>query len=315
MKPRPTLLILIVAAVTAPFGVASAQGPWVEPSIEQLITDLQSPDPWTRGEAAEALGGRGSSALPVVPRLANLLRDEDENVRRKAARSLGRIGTGAASGVPALAICLRDPSEYVRRAAARSLGEMGPAAVSAVDALVAALEDSDRNVRASAAVALGRIGPSADSAVPALISALDDEEVRPAAANGLGKIYGGLHSYWWVVIRVYRRECLALTVVLACWFALLARFPRHRPTRRSRRVTLIALTAALPIALTGGGAGYVLTREWVQDFLPGTLTIVSLPMAVILSIAFVSFLASVWVCQRKAPAPGSDTLPLPGTPS
>ena len=99
----------------------------------------------------------------------------------------------------------------------------------------------------------------------------------------------------------------SLVLLLAAWFALIARFPKHRPASKLKHLALMALTAAVPVALSCSAVFYAITRYWAQGFLPDTLTVVPFPVAAVLSTALVCTLPAVWVQQRKAVAvEGSD---------
>ena len=88
-------------------------------------------------------------------------------------------------------------------------------------------------------------------------------------------------------------------LLLVGWFALTARFPKHRPTSTLKHLALMAVTAAAPAALSCSAVYYAITREWAHGFLPDTLTLVPFPVAVLLSTALVCVLPAVWVCSRK----------------
>ena len=121
--------------------------------IEQLLSDLHSPDTFVRSSAARELGR--SKDPRAVTALIPELKEKDWRARRNAAQALGS---------------LRAPE--------------------AVEPLTAALKDRVMTVRARAAVALGRIKDP--RAVPALIEALlaenDDWQVYDGCTQSLKKM-------------------------------------------------------------------------------------------------------------------------------
>ena len=93
-----------------------------------------------------------------------------------------------------------------------------------------------------------------------------------------------------------------LVLLLVAWFALMTRFPKHRPASRVKHLALMAVTAAVPAALACSAVHHAITREWAQGFLPDAVTLVPFPLAAVLSTALVCVLPAVWVCQRKSAA-------------
>ena len=64
----------------------------------------------------------------------------------------------------------------------------------------------------------------------------------------------------------------------------------------------MAVTAAVPAALSCSAVDYAITREWAGGFLPDAVTLVPFPVAAVLSTALVVALPAIWVCQRKSAA-------------
>ena len=101
--------------------------------------------------------------------------------------------------------------------------------------------DESLGVRASATFALGLMRAKGVDALPALIEGLSDESgrIRRSSALALARIGNGLevegNVLYWVVPRAYWQELIVLAALLLAWFALMARFPRHRPKRRTGR--------------------------------------------------------------------------------
>jgi hypothetical protein len=140
----------------------------------------------------------------------------------------------------------------------------------------------------------------------------ESEDVRRTASRALGQIGTDLKRngtlLWWVVPRVYWKELACLMLLLAAWFAFMARFPKDRPASTPKHLGLLVLTAAAPVALSCSAVLYAITRDWAQGFLPDTLTLVPFPVAAVLSTALVVTLPAVWVCQRKSVAPEAEEL-------
>jgi hypothetical protein len=260
--------------------------------------------------------GQGSETEHAnqIDELIRQLRREHALINVDVVVSLHEIGPSA---VPALVAALANDDVVLRTNAAEALGKLGPKAAPAVPALVTALSDEMGNVHNGAATALIKIGrPS----VPALVSLLSDEIYygypfatlldRIRSDRVLGEIGTTLKRQgsvlWWVVPRVYWKALVGILLSLVSWFALAARFPRHRPVSGLRRVALLTLTAAVPNALVCGAVGYAVTREWAQGFLPEALTLVPFPIAAVLSTALVITLPAIWVCGRKTLTPGAD---------
>ena len=155
-------------------------------------------DGHVRRSAAFALGSQGRNAASAEKALRTALRDPDPIVRQQAARALGRLVEVEPEAVQALCGSLADADALVRRDAAQALGQLGqPAALPAIRPLLARfMEEKDANARRAALDALvSLVGPDerADKAlVRELLKALrtDDDDVRRAAALGLGNIGG-----------------------------------------------------------------------------------------------------------------------------
>ena len=101
-----------------------------------------------------------------VEAIATQLRSPDPDIRWQAANALARIRDGIQAAVPALVPLLDDNNPLVRAHAARALGVAK--ATQAVDGLIKRLADADARVTASAINALGAIGEA--RAVPALVA-------------------------------------------------------------------------------------------------------------------------------------------------
>jgi cyclophilin family peptidyl-prolyl cis-trans isomerase len=101
-----------------------------------------------------------------IEAIATQLRSPDPDIRWQAANALARIRDGIQSAVPGLVPLLDDTNPLVRANAARALGVAK--ATQAVDALIKLLADADARVTASAINALGSIADA--RAVPSLVA-------------------------------------------------------------------------------------------------------------------------------------------------
>lgn len=179
--------------------------------VDELLAQLNDPDPYRRAAAAETIGGL--RLRMAVDALHAAMRDEDADVRVAAATAYVRLDAhraapallrmlGKEDGRPAerLAdlVCLLGPAavpavlEQIRSGARtplmlRVLAACGDP-VLAQPTLVEALAAPDGQVRVEAARGLTR--GATTLAVPALLSALGDpdEDVRACAATALGQI-------------------------------------------------------------------------------------------------------------------------------
>jgi len=148
--------------------------------VEPLIECLASKNWVLRMQAAKGLGllGDERAVRPLIP----LLMDSVKAVRVDTTDALARIGKAAVSSLLA---ALRHDAWILRLHACEALGKM--AAEEAVEPLCAVmLNDRDAAVRQDAARALGGIG--SPKALEALTTALMDLNVRPFAAEALGKL-------------------------------------------------------------------------------------------------------------------------------
>jgi len=149
-------------------------------TVEPLIECLASKNWVMRMHAAKALGALGDerSVRPLIP----LLMDPVKAVRVDTSDALARLGSVA---VMSLLAALRHDEWILRLHACEALGKMS--AEEAVEPLCQLmLNDRDAAVRQDAAKALGAIGNH--QALEALTSALMDLDVRPFAAEALGKL-------------------------------------------------------------------------------------------------------------------------------
>ena len=152
-------------------------------NIDELVTQLQDPNPGVRSSAVETLAKSGDSR--VVAPLITALQDDSESVRGCALQGLKDIGSPA---VPLLIVALKNPDRRVRRKASCVIDNIGYELKEigdfrAVAPLIDALKDSTSVVRSHSVTALGKIGEP--QALPAVISALKTEAVRSALDIGV----------------------------------------------------------------------------------------------------------------------------------
>jgi HEAT repeat protein len=169
-----TKILRLLCLVTCMIGVARAD----EPSVKDLIRELNSSDIDKKEHAAQALGEMGPAAKPAIQALLDALNDELPYVRMQCAQALAKIGTPA---LPALIKAMKNVNAEVRSTAAAALGKWGANDEAAVSALTDALHDRELQVRGAAALALGALGVSAQSAIPALEAATKDADSSVAA--------------------------------------------------------------------------------------------------------------------------------------
>ena len=152
-------------------------------NIDELVTQLQDPNPDVRSSAVETLAKSDDSR--VVAPLITALQDDSESVRGCALQGLKDIGSPA---VPLLIVALKNPDRRVRRKASCVIDNIGYELKEigdfrAVAPLIDALKDSTSVVRSHSVTALGKIGEP--QALPAVISALKTEAVRSALDIGV----------------------------------------------------------------------------------------------------------------------------------
>lgn len=149
--------------------------------IETYVTDLQSPNPMVRLEAAKRTKHLEDKRLAAA--LVPLLQDDGVDIRHEAALSLQHIGTR--EQVPALIAALQDEDRGVRLAAVDALGRIRDDR--AVEPLLALLATEFEPY--SVVWALGNIG-SADALVPLTpLLEHDDRYVRYQARRAMLKIH------------------------------------------------------------------------------------------------------------------------------
>ena len=152
-------------------------------NIDELITQLQDPNPDVRSGAVKGLARFGDSR--AVALLITALQDASESVRGCALQGLKDVGPPA---VPLLIVALKNPERQVRRKASCVIDNIGyklkeVGDFQAVVPLIEALQDPTSVVRSHSVTALGKIGGA--QALPAVIAALKTEAVRSALDIGV----------------------------------------------------------------------------------------------------------------------------------
>lgn len=153
---------------------------------DELVNQLNSPDPSVRRAAVRSLEEAGGDATVIVPALEQRLDDSDPAVQLSAAvliqhldpanencrpviiaaleaghapmfLEVGRMGPDAAWAVPTLTQVLAHPRPQVRVLAARAIGDIGVTNANAEAALERRLRDEAAAVRTAAELALEQI--------------------------------------------------------------------------------------------------------------------------------------------------------------
>ncbi|MDJ0701813.1 MAG: peptidoglycan-binding protein [Leptolyngbyaceae cyanobacterium MO_188.B28] len=124
--------------------------------IDELVGELQSPDPTKRRKAIWELGQRGDSN--AVQPLVDLIIDADSKERSLILAALSEIGIRVLKPMNrALAISLQDPNPEVRKNAIRDLTRIYDTAVQVSQMLTHVTEDPDPEVRETAVWALDQL--------------------------------------------------------------------------------------------------------------------------------------------------------------
>jgi peptidoglycan hydrolase-like protein with peptidoglycan-binding domain len=141
--------------------------------IDELIRDLQKPDPAKRRKAIWDLGQRGDSR--AVQPLVNLLVDSDSKQRSLILAALSEIGTRTLKPMNrALAVSLQDDNAEVRKNAIRDLTRIYELVSQMSQLLGHAIDDPDDEVRETANWALAQLSS---------IRGLPSGENRPSRSN------------------------------------------------------------------------------------------------------------------------------------
>lgn len=124
--------------------------------VDQLIGDLNKPDPQKRRKAIWELAQRGDSR--AMQPLVNLLMDADSQERSLILEALSQIGTRTVKPMNrALAVALQDDNAEVRKNAIRDLTRMYESLGQLSQLLRHAVEDPDKEVQETARWALSQL--------------------------------------------------------------------------------------------------------------------------------------------------------------
>ncbi len=180
--------------------------------VQEMLTWLQSSNPYEREFAALLLGARGHIAKSALPELIAVRDDKTRqpfniggpnwshsssggstsSVRRAAAIAIARIAPHDPEAVQGLRYLLVDGRRVERARAARSLAAFGPQAAPAVPGLIKSLHDHDPRVVREAITALGVVGPDAATAKWELqeLTKHEDKQIAARARAALRQIEG-----------------------------------------------------------------------------------------------------------------------------
>lgn len=117
---RVTLLALALGA--AGLSAQAAKEPeFQDRPLSAWVEDLHGMAPYTRNQAAYAIGGMGPAAKSAVPALIEALKDPEATVRFPVCIALREIGPDAIAAVPALREALDDRNDDVAAMARKAL--------------------------------------------------------------------------------------------------------------------------------------------------------------------------------------------------
>lgn len=272
-----------------------------------LAAAIGDPRADVRRSVIELLERDRRAARSVVEALSVALGDGDSEIRRLTATALGRVGVLPKAALDPLLLALHDVEPTVRESAAKSIESAAlPGNHSVVAELVEALGDPEPRVREAAAGTLAVAGADSIAVVAGLVDATDDSDsgVRGRATEAL-RVIGNRFDrngrpLLWVLPWVYWKSFLTLFCVLAGWFFVASRVPRHRPRGRVKPLGFLIRIAVIPAACACAAVYAATTQSWTQPFLPELpMALLPLPAAVTLSTGFLCLLASIWATYSK----------------
>lgn len=117
---RVTLLALALGA-TGLSAQAAKEPEFQDRPLSAWVEDLHGMAPYTRNQAAYAIGGMGPAAKSAVPALIEALKDPEATVRFPVCIALKEIGPDAIAAVPALREALDDRNDDVAAMARKAL--------------------------------------------------------------------------------------------------------------------------------------------------------------------------------------------------
>jgi HEAT repeat protein len=161
-----------------------------EAAVDQLLLRSDTPDPFTRFRALEAVGVIRPTHPKVIPALRAALDDPDWSVRITAVKALARISRHDPAALPSLQSALTSRCESVRAKAAVALLRSDSTHRQANHVVVQTLQGAGAHARACVLLELATIPSPGMALVKQLELALQDadDEVRAAAACGLEKV-------------------------------------------------------------------------------------------------------------------------------
>ncbi|MBP9201191.1 MAG: HEAT repeat domain-containing protein [Gemmatimonadales bacterium] len=120
---RVTLLALALGAtgLSAQTGRGPKEPTFQDRGLSAWVDDLKGLAPYTRNQAAYAIGGMGPAARSAVPALIEALKDPEATVRFPVCIALGEIGPDAIAAVPALREALDDRNDDVGAMARKAI--------------------------------------------------------------------------------------------------------------------------------------------------------------------------------------------------
>ena len=152
----------------------------VAQEIDELAKQLGSVDLNERREAAYALAGAGSDALPVIQQLAQALGDQDAQVWFQAITAIGKMGPAASSAAKQVAVHLDSDSQQRRYRAAWCLSSIG---CQALPVIKESFPGASVRYREAAILAIGPMGESCgEEATNLLAVAAKDQNLEVALA-------------------------------------------------------------------------------------------------------------------------------------
>jgi hypothetical protein len=129
---------------------------WKIDIVDELIGDLQEPDPQKRRKAIWELAQRGDSR--AIQPLVDLMSDSDSQQRNLILEALSQIGTKTLKPMNrALAVSLQDDNAQVRKNAIRDLTRIYEVVAQTTQMLYHAADDPNPEVRETARWAIGQL--------------------------------------------------------------------------------------------------------------------------------------------------------------
>lgn len=300
------------------------------PARGVILEGLRDPHPIVRRRAAFAIRYADYETETIASILISALDDPDSWIRGSVLSALSRAGLGVRPAVPRLRRILSDPSaDLGSRTSAmvclQNVVELEERRDDLVEAMASVLVDerADAALRIAIAETFSLLGERASAGLDELASvarSASDPRVEQRASELLRQL--GLDTrkqgqiLWWVPLRAYLWETLAILVAFACWFQFARRFPQARPAGRRWLVGHLAQIGVPPTLFATQFAYHVVTRPWAEGFLPEPfLVLLPLPVTIVLSTGFLCGLGTLWAVQRppgEEPLPETSSLEPPG---